>query len=111
MKSTARMGSLLGAILLLVVSLTGQADESFDGETLYSDRGCVYCHGAAGREPVLDEYPTLAGQNEAYLVQQTKDIRDRARDHGYTGMMQPAVQGLSDAEIAAISAWLAAQPR
>ena len=111
MKLPARTGLTLGAILIAAASLTGHADEALDGEALYAELGCVYCHGPAGRAPALDEYPKLAGQNEAYLVQQTKDIRDRARDHGYTGMMQPAVVNISDAEIDAISAWLAAQPR
>ena len=100
MKLTAVFGLVPVGLLLAATSTTGMADEALDGAALYSDKGCVYCHGAAGREPALDEYPVLAGQNAAYLVQQTKDIRDRARDHGYTGMMQPAV-----------AAWLEEQSR
>ena len=111
MKLPGQLSLTLGTLILAAVSSTGLADDALDGEALYSERGCIYCHGAAGREPALDEYPRLAGQNEAYLVQQTMDIRSRARDHGYTGMMQPAVQSITDEEIAAISAWLAAQPR
>jgi cytochrome c len=100
-----------GSLVLAAMSGHGLADEAPDGETLYTERGCVYCHGPAGREPALPEYPKLAGQNAAYLTQQTRDIRSTTRDNGYTGMMQPAVVGISDEEIAAISAYLAAQSR
>lgn len=88
-------------------ALTAFADDDLDGEALYTDRACVYCHGPEGREPVLTEYPKLAGQNEQYLLQQMLDIRSTARNNGYTGMMQPAVANISDAEFAAIAAYLA----
>ncbi|MDX1500176.1 MAG: c-type cytochrome [Woeseiaceae bacterium] len=103
---------LLAVTGIAAAGFAGAADEvqARDGETLYTELGCVYCHGPAGREPALDEYPKLAGQTEAYLVQQSKDIRDRARDNGYTGMMQPAVVNVTDAELAAVARYLAGQP-
>ncbi len=88
-------------------SVANSADSS--GETLYTELGCVYCHGPAGREPVLSDYPKLAGQSSEYLVQQVLDIKSRARDNGYTGMMQPAVLNISDDDIAAIATYLAGQ--
>lgn len=102
----------MAIVLLLALSFccaprSFAADDS-DGRTLYTERGCVYCHGAEGREPALTEYPRLAGQNEQYLLQQMIDIRSTARDNGYTGMMQPAVVNISDEEFAAIAAYLAA---
>ena len=107
----SRSVTLLATLVLTALSCAVWADESPDGETLYTERGCVYCHGPAGREPALPEYPKLAGQNAAYLTQQTQDIKSTSRDNGYTGMMQPAVVSISDEEIAAISAYLAAQSR
>lgn len=96
--------------LLMGCSLNGVANSAdTNGETLYTDLGCVYCHGPAGREPVLPDYPKLAGQNREYLVQQVLDIKSRARDNGYTGMMQPAILNISDDDIAAIAAYLAGQ--
>ncbi len=96
-------------LLLAGIALNGVADDAeMDGETQYTERGCVYCHGPAGKEPVLTEYPKLAGQNEEYLLQQMLDIKSLARDNGYTGMMQPAVLGISDEEFALIAAYLAA---
>jgi cytochrome c553 len=44
-------------------------------------------------------------------VQQTNDIKGRARVNGYTGMMQPAVLNITDEQIAAIAAYLTAQSR
>lgn len=111
MKSASRVPGAVTVLALLTLSLGSGAEETPDGETLYTERGCVYCHGPAGREPALPEYPKLAGQNAAYLTQQTQDIKNRARDNGYTGMMQPAVTSISDEEIAAISAYLAEQSR
>ena len=96
-------------LLLVGIALNGVADDAeLDGETQYVERGCVYCHGPAGKEPVLTEYPKLAGQNEAYLLQQMLDIKSLARDNGYTGMMQPAILEISDEEFALIAAYLAA---
>ena len=89
------------------VALTAVADEELDGESLYTERGCVYCHGPEGKDPALTEYPKLAGQNQQYLLQQMLDIRSTARKNGYTGMMQPAVVNISDEEFAAIAAYLA----
>ena len=72
--------------LMLVLTFTAFSslaqDEALDGEALYTERGCIYCHGPAGREPALPDYPKLDGQNEDYLVQQMKDIKSRARDNG-----------------------------
>jgi len=109
---TLRAGLMCPAVALLslLFALTGVAeDEVLDGEKLYTERGCVYCHGPAGKEPALPEYPKLDGQNKDYLVQQMQDIKSRARDNGYTGMMQPAVLGISDEEFAVIAAFLAEQ--
>jgi cytochrome c553 len=111
MKSIGRLTLPLLTLLFAGIAMTGVFADEVDGETLYTELGCVYCHGPAGKEPALSEYPKLAGQSEAYLAQQTKDIKGRARVNGYTGMMQPAVVNITDEEIAAISAYLAAQSR
>ena len=96
--------------MLLTTGMTMSStddDAVMDGETQYTERGCVYCHGPAGKEPVLNEYPKLAGQNMEYLLQQMLDIKSTARKNGYTGMMQPAILNISDEEFALIAAYLA----
>jgi len=95
-------------LLIMGIALNSTADDALiDGETQYTERGCVYCHGPAGKEPVLNEYPKLAGQNMEYLLQQMLDIKSTARKNGYTGMMQPAILNISDEEFALIAAYLA----
>ena len=105
-----RRGYFALPLLLLGLAMSGVAEEDgLDGKTLYTERGCVYCHGPAGKEPALPDYPKLDGQNKEYLILQMQDIKSRARDNGYTGMMQPAVLSVSDEEFAAIAEFLAEQ--
>lgn len=88
----------------LLLSFNLKAD---DGESAYTDLGCVYCHGPAGKEPALPVYPKLAGQNVDYLVQQALDIQSLDRSNGYTGMMQPAVVNVSEDQFTQIAEYLA----
>lgn len=65
---------------------------------------CAACHGANGIS-VAPIYPNLAGQKDAYLVTQMKAFRDGSRANA---IMAPMAKGLSDTDIANISAYLAA---
>ena len=85
------------------------ATDGLDGETLYAQNACISCHGVAGLAPVVATYPVLGGQNSAYLTQQIKDIKSGARNSGLASIMQGVVLNLTDAEIDAISGYLAAQ--
>jgi len=62
---------------------------------------CTGCHGMNGRSTNPDT-PNLAGQKENYLVKATKAYRDGQRKDP---MMSPMVSGLSDADIANLSAF------
>lgn len=66
---------------------------------------CSVCHGDAG-ETAGEDFPRLSGQHEAYLAKQLQDFRAGKR----TGLMVRQAKGLSDADIAAIAAYYAAQP-
>lgn len=66
---------------------------------------CVACHGPAGIS-VNPLWPNLAGQHEAYLAKQIKAFRDGERKDP---LMTPMVAGLSDADIANLAAYYAAQ--
>ncbi len=79
------------------------------GRTYYSQRFCIGCHGPAGKAPVTEDYPVLAGQSAKYLIRQFKDIRSGARKNGITATMSALVQNVSDEEITAIAAYLTAQ--
>lgn len=70
---------------------------------------CTACHGADA-EKGNRQTPRLAGQHRAYLEAQLRLWRDGKRHGGErANLMTKAAQDLSDADIAALSAWYAAQ--
>jgi len=87
----------------------GDAGHGKKIETIETDKSyaCTDCHGVAGAEPDRDKYPMLAGQVAAYTYKQLKDYQDGSRENR---KMMKAVEDLSDADLAALSAWYAEQP-
>ncbi len=79
---------------------------SLDGESLYSQRLCITCHGPEGKTPIGANYPILAGQNKDYLVRQIRDIKNSLRNNGITSVMSSTVQNIGDEEIEAIAEYL-----
>lgn len=67
---------------------------------------CAACHGELGQGGKRGEYPRLAGQKPAYLEQQLRNFRSRAR---LNIPMLPYTQEreLSDEDIKLVSAYLA----
>ncbi len=65
---------------------------------------CTTCHGAAGKGTV--SAPALAGKAAENLVAAMKAYRDGKRQNP---MMAMAMKGLSDADIADLAAYFAAQ--
>jgi cytochrome c553 len=62
---------------------------------------CATCHGGNGIS-MIPMYPNLAGQKEQYLVLQLKAFRDGERKNM---VMAPMAAGLSDTDIANLSAY------
>jgi cytochrome c len=98
---------------VLAVAMTGfgwnAGAEGLDGGALYSNPakgGCTACHGKDARSPIMPLYPKLAGQNEAYLLQQMKDIKSGARSNGQSIAMKGIMHLVNDEEMAAIAAYL-----
>ena len=83
-------------------------DKSNEGRKLYMTRSCVACHGKDGRKPIMPTYPMLAGQDPAYVLTQSKDIKNKVRTNGLTNAMQPVMHLTSDEELEKIAAYLAA---
>ncbi|MDD2846231.1 MAG: c-type cytochrome [Rhodoferax sp.] len=67
---------------------------------------CATCHGAKGQSssPI---FPSLAGQNQEYLVKQLQDFRSKKR---VSDTMSPQAADLSDEAIAGLAAFFASQP-
>ena len=69
---------------------------------------CASCHAADGNSGIA-MYPKLSAQFPNYIFHQTKAIKDGARTTGAAASMVPMVMGLSDQDIADVSAFYAKQ--
>ena len=105
-----RSGMALWLALVLAASGAQAGDELAQRlVTQGNDRGaaaCASCHGANGEGMAAAGFPTLAGQNAAYLKKQLADYRSGRRDNP---IMQPVAAALSDDEVAALAAYFARQ--
>lgn len=70
--------------------------------------GCVACHGPRG-VGVGAGFPPLAGQPASYLVAQLRAFQSRTRHNDPLGLMRHVAAGLDAQDMAAVSAWFAAQ--
>jgi cytochrome c553 len=70
---------------------------------------CEQCHGPDG-VGVGDHFPPLSQQSAVYLSNQLHAWQQGSRHNDPLQLMQSVSGKLSDADIAAISAWYAAQP-
>ncbi len=66
---------------------------------------CAACHGADGNALVA-MYPSLAGQNESYLVKQLTEFKSGVRDNA---VMAGMAAGLSDDDVKNVAAYFASQ--
>jgi cytochrome c553 len=71
--------------------------------------GCEQCHGPDG-VGVGDNFPPLTGQSSVYLSNELHAWQQGARRNDPLQLMQNVAAKLSEADIAAVSAWYAAQP-
>jgi len=95
--------AMVSGVALTPVAQAGDADA---GEQAYLVKGCIGCHGPHGKSSNSEIYPTLAGKDDAYLVEQMKAFRDGSRNNP---LMSPMSFGLTDDDIANLAAYLAAQ--
>ncbi|MGS2721423.1 c-type cytochrome [Paraglaciecola aestuariivivens] len=88
----------------LIVGLFGFNAQAADVEAGKAKSvACGACHGSNGIS-MIPMYPNLAGQKEQYLVLQLKAFRDGSRKNM---IMAPMAAGLSDEDIANLSAYYA----
>ncbi|UFN48049.1 c-type cytochrome [Roseomonas sp. OT10] len=99
-----------GAVLALLGALAApggaEAADARRGAALAAERNCAACHGERGRSAMPD-IPSLAGQQPGFVTIQLVLFREGLRD---VPAMQPAVEGLTDAQIEDLAAWAAALP-
>ena len=68
---------------------------------------CMSCHGPGGRGNRLAAFPQLGGQFAEYSARQLRAYRDGTRTTDPAGMMRDIASRLSDADIDAVSEYLA----
>jgi len=100
------MSFLLRAMASLLVLISLQAFAKGDASAGQAKSAiCAACHGVDGNSAVPN-WPKLAGQHEKYLLRQALLIKSGAR---MVPEMMGIVPGLSDEDMADISAYFAAQ--
>lgn len=79
------------------------------GDASLGVQACANCHGpgGAGKQP---DYPYLAGQHANYLSAAMAAWKSGARKTDSSGQMPHIARALSDADVAALSGYFAAQP-
>ena len=101
-----QLNRLLLAGATTLATLASSQVLALDGASLYKTKTCIACHGPEGRKPLMPNYPKLAGQNKAYLLQQMKDIKSGARNNGNTAAMKGVMHLVSDEEMEALADYL-----
>jgi cytochrome c553 len=80
--------------LTLALSGSAYADVAA-GQSAYSAKGCIGCHGAGGKSAV-PTYPSLIGKDAAFVRKNLADFRSGARKDP---TMNAMAAGLSDDDI------------
>ncbi|MBU0587520.1 MAG: c-type cytochrome [Gammaproteobacteria bacterium] len=100
---------------LLATLLTGLAASSAmaqDAATTLHIRGlaatCANCHGTDGRTKEGSAIPSLAGMPRDYMITQMKAFKDGTRP---ATVMHQLSKGFTDAQIASVATYFAAQKR
>ncbi len=97
---------LATAISLSVGTQAAIAGDAEAGAQAYLAKGCIGCHGPAGKSPNPAIYPSTAGKEAGYLVEQMKAFRDGKR---VNPLMGPMSTSLTDEDIDNLAAYLSAQ--
>lgn len=83
-------------IVTALLTLSGSAlADAASGQSTYAAKGCIGCHGAAGKS-VVPTYPSLVGKDAAFIKKNLTDFRSGARQNP---VMNPMAAGLNDADI------------
>ena len=75
------MKKQLISFLFMSLALSGAASAAGDieaGKALSQSATCIACHGLDGIA-TIPNYPSLAGQNESYLLKQLQDVKSGTR--------------------------------
>ncbi len=70
---------------------------------------CINCHGKNGKGASKSNpfFPVIGGQHKDYLLKTLKDFKSKTRTNDPAGMMANVAVNMSDADIEAVSTYLA----
>ncbi len=91
---------VLTAVLGLATSAIGAPSPS----VVERAQTCIACHGGNGTQPTSNLYPSLAGQNEAYMVKQLTAFKNGDRKDP---TMNAMTKDLTDKEIKELATYFA----
>ncbi len=91
---------------LVLMSTSVLADSVEKGKKAYLAKGCIGCHGPAGKSPNPAMFPTTAGKPLDYIKEALSAFRSQKRSNP---LMSPMAAGLSDDDIDNLAAYLSAQ--
>jgi cytochrome c len=96
------------AITMLLAGFTSLM--AADGAALYAK--CVACHGANGEKPGLGKSAVIAGQDAAKTIEQLNAYKaGTLNQYNMGALMKGQVAGMSDADIKAVSEYIAAMKK
>lgn len=94
-------GALAASLLLLNVSHAAGSAEAGQTRSIV----CAGCHGVDGNS-FNPEWPSLAGQNQTYIVKALKSFKDGSRQNV---LMAAQAAALSEQDMQDVAAWFSAQ--
>ena len=93
------------AALACVMSTSAAAQDVDANQARYIAANCANCHGTTGKSS--GAMPSLSGQSKVYLLEQMRAFRDGKRT---ATIMHQIAKGYTDAQVARLAAYFAAQP-
>ena len=96
-------GTLIGLLSVSLLGANAAAGDANRGKE--KSTTCAACHGVDGNS-INPEWPSLAGQNESYLIRSMQSFKDGTRDNV---LMSPQANMLNDQDIEDLAAFFAAQ--
>lgn len=100
-----RLSALIAILAVTgLISTPSQAGDAGAGASTFMAKGCIGCHGAAGKKPIVPTYPVIGGKPEAFIAAELNKFRSGERNNP---IMMPMAASLNDADVANLAAYLA----
>ncbi|MDP6104404.1 MAG: c-type cytochrome [Gammaproteobacteria bacterium] len=83
-------------VVAIFSMLSSYSVQAGTGEDMFNALGCAGCHGVGGKSSI-STYPSLAGKDADWLVQQLKDFQTGTRQDPTMNAMAPMTAGFEQA--------------